>query len=241
MFYRANGIDSKCSRCGLSNPPAIYGQSEVPLSEVLLVVVSAYPSTEEVKQGISLAPSSKLLNAGAYCRKAISAVFDKDDNFPSTYKPFVMHTFFTNMIKCPVQLKKEKRDIKPNHIRSCKQWLDTELTQMHPEVPILIASSEAVKGLLGEGQSLYTNRCRVHLIDKHPGVVTMNPIEPSRYCTYKANEYKRTRGGYLVPKSISMEAPSIGSVPWFFKRDLLATKELVINFIEKREKEHGDG
>lgn len=233
MFYRASDINSKCDRCNLSYPPAIFGQSEVPLDQVKLVLVSAYPSTEEMKQGICLAPNSKVLNAGAYCRKALSVVFDEDPNFSSEFKPFVMSVFFTNMIKCPVQVKKEKRDVKVDHIRSCKSWLELELDQLPPRVPILIASSEAVKGLLGEQESLYANRCKELMIGEHPALVTMNPIEPSRYTTYSCKEFRRNREGILIPRISSMDKPSVGSVPWFFKRDLLAAKRMVETFIKE--------
>jgi hypothetical protein len=238
MFYRARGIDSRCSKCSLSYPPSVFGQSEVPLEEVKLVIISAYPSTEEIRQGISLAPSSKVLNAGAYCRKAISTVFDQDPNFPMDYKPFVMSTFFTNMIKCPAQVKKEKREVKIQHIRSCRSWLEIELEQLHPKVPLLIASSEAVKGLIGEEEGLYGNRNKRFLVGEHPALITMNPIEPSRYTTYTAKDFKRNREGVVLPKGLVMDKPLMGSIPWLFKKDLIEAKKMVLEFIEGEADEH---
>jgi hypothetical protein len=189
------------------------------------------PGNEEVKQGISLASNPKLMNAGSYCRKALAAIFDNDADIPNEYKPFDRHVFFTNMIKCSTQTRGTKKNIKASNISACKGWLNIELSQLPIGVPILIASSEAVKGLLGEGNTLYNNRCKIHQVGDSPAIVTMNPIEPARYCTYTATDFRRARDGSLSPKTLVMNGPSIGSVPWFFKRDLISAKELVKEFI----------
>lgn len=230
-MYRPNGMDPKCARCSLTTGKSIHGQSEVPMDQVLLVLVSAYPSTEEIKQGITLAPSPKLMNAGKYCRLALSSVFDNDPFFEA-YKPFCDKVFFTNAIRCSPLIKKEKRDIKRTHLDQCKGWLDKEMSEINSGVPILIASSEAVKTLLGFNESLYSNRRKVFTLYRdHPTVVTTNPIEPARYHPYQVDLYKK-RNGAVGVKSTKMMKPITGSPPYWFKQDLLLAKDLVKNYIQ---------
>lgn len=233
-MHRPTGMNSRCDRCNLCTGKSIHGQSEVPMDKVLLVLVSAYPSTEEVKQGITLAPSPKLMNAGKYCRLALGSVFDNDPFFKD-FKPFQDHVFFTNAIRCSPLVKKEKREIKKSHLETCLYWLDKEMSYIRDGVPILIASSEAVKSLLGFKESLYSNRRKVfNLYKNHPAVVTTNPIEPARYHPKEVKLYKRRNGKYGI-KDSSMMTPVFGSPPYWFKQDLLLIKDLVRTYIEKND------
>jgi hypothetical protein len=234
MYYRAVGTINECKRCSLSTGKAIHGQSEVPLKDVKLIVISAYPSTEEVKQRASLVSSTtNKLNAGKYCRKAISAVFDADDRIPTEYKPFVERVFFTNIIRCsPLGERGKKRDVTDTHIKQCNPWFDHELTQLPDGVPILIASSEALKALIGES-SVYQSRGQLFNYKQHPVMVTMNPIEPTRYLTYQIDSLYKTKHGAIVPNKISPMRPVLLSVPWLFNRDLIMVKEEVIKYINK--------
>lgn len=223
-MYRPNGMDGKCSKCSLSTGRTIHGQSSVPLDKVLLILISAYPSTEEVKQGMTLAPSQKFMNAGKYCRSAINLVFAEDEFFKDFY-PFSDYTFFTNAIRCSPLLKREKKDITKEHIKKCSGWFDLELKHL-PKVPILLAGSEPVKSLIGFDESMYGNRRTVHRIKGRDAVVTMNPIEPARYHPYEVQSSISKRGKISITKR-SMMKPVFGSPPYLFKQDLILVKELV--------------
>lgn len=230
-MYRPNGMDSKCQRCTLCTGKSIHGQSNVPMDRVLLLLVSAYPSTEEVKQGITLAPSPKLMNAGKYCRMALGSVFDSDPFFEK-FKPFEDRVFFTNAIRCSPLVKKEKKEVKRIHLDTCRYWLDKEISHINDGVPILLASSEAVKSMLGFKESLYSNRRKVFTLYKnHPAVVTTNPIEPARYHPKDVKVYKKRKGGFGIKESFMMK-PFFGSPPYWFKQDLLLVKDLVKKYIE---------
>lgn len=231
MYYRANGLSSDCTRCSLSNCPIVHGQSEVPLSEVKLCVISAYPGKEELRQGITLAPAPKGLNAGSYCRLAISSVFNTDEGIPVSLKPFTMYTFFTNAIRCSPSIGKLKRDVKYSNITACKHWLDIEISQLPAGVPILIASGEALKGLLGESLSIYNSRTGSYTYKGHPVVVTMNPVEALRYHPLEITEIQKRRSGLEVPKASRLITPIEGSIPFLFKKDLLMLKALVKEYL----------
>lgn len=229
-MYRPNGMDSKCARCSLSTGKSVHGQSFVPLNKVLLILISAYPSTEEVSQNMTLAPSQKYMNAGRYCRLALNSVFG-EDAFISSFSDYV---FFTNAIRCSPLLKKDKKDITKTHLSKCSHWFKQELNNLPPTVPILIAGSEAVKSLLGFNASIYANRRKVIYVQKHPAVITMNPIEPSRYHPYDVDISVSKRGKVTVTKK-SMMTPIFGSPPYWFKQDLLLVKELVKGYMEKND------
>lgn len=228
-MYRPNGMDIKCTKCSLTTGRSVHGQSAVPLDKVLLVLISAYPSTEEVKQGITLAPSQKFMNAGKYCRFALNSVFSKDEFF-SSIPSFSDYVFFTNAIRCSPLLKKEKKEVTKEHLSKCSYWFDKELESLPTGVPILIAGSEAVKSLIGPNESIYANRRKVLSIKGHPSVVTMNPIEPARYHPYEL-DISMTRNGRVKIKKKSMMPAIFGSPPYWFKQDLLLVKDLVKEYI----------
>lgn len=214
-MYRANGFDEECARCNLSCKVAVPGQAEVPLNEVKLIVISAYPGNEEMKKGATLVPSDKEVNAGRYLRLKIKSRFDKNDSIPEAYKPFERYVFFTNALKCPFT----PNETIDTAIRSCKHWLDIELDQLPPKAPILIAASQALHSLLGK-QSLYKAREKVLRYKDHPCIVTPNPIEGVRY-TPK-----------IGPNNVQVP-PVVGSIPWKIEKDLIAVAKLVAKYIEE--------
>lgn len=216
-MYRIAEADSKCNRCDLSSGCAIFGHSEVPLKDVLLIVVSAYPGREEVKQGITLAPSKdKSYNAGKFFRRFIEYVFDSDERFVK-YRPFINHIFLTNAIKCSPN----KKEVKGTHIQKCKSWLDLELDKLPLTAPILIAASHALESLT-DSKSLYAARRKVSYIKHHPYIVTFNPIEPLRYSLETMDK----------PNEVSFWRPiPYGEMRWHFNRDIELAKKLVLEYI----------
>jgi uracil-DNA glycosylase len=217
MYHRATGFNKACKRCALSCGEAIPGQSASPLSEVKLVIVSAYPGSEEVKYGATLIPANDYVNAGAYLKSNLSLIFDVDKEIPDRYKPFDNFVFKTNALKCPST---------PGHdlsepIKACKTWLDLELKQLPKGVPILIAASQALTSLtlgMGGKYGINSDRGQIIMIKGHPCLCTYNPIEGLRYTPYEG------------PKDTPVE-PVLGSIPWLFRQDLLHIKELVKEYI----------
>lgn len=217
MYYRATGFNKACTRCRLSCGEAIPGQSSCPLDLVRLVIVSAYPGTEEQKFGATLVPASDYVNTGAYLKSIISSIFDGDDDIPSNFKPFDNYVFKTNALKCPSTPGEELNEA----IKACKTWLDLELKQLPKGVPILIAASQALTSLtLGMNEKLGINadRGRVINIKGHPCICTYNPVEALRYTPYEG------------VKNTPVE-PVLGSIPWLFKQDLLHMKEIVKGYV----------
>jgi hypothetical protein len=223
VYFRIKDLDLRCKRCNLSTGQSIFGQAEVPLDDVCLAVISAYPGKEELKQNISLAPIEKGFNAGKFFRLSISATFDNDDRIPETYKPFIKKVFITNAIKCSPA----KGGVKPPNIAKCRDWLEMEMRSLPPNVPILLAASEAVKSILGSDQGLYTNRRKTELTwEGHPLVVTFNPIEPLRYAL-------ETQVGDSDKFTFWKPVP-YGEMRWHYMNDLELIKTFVIRYLESK-------
>jgi uracil-DNA glycosylase len=256
-MFRLENANKKCTLCKLGKGRAVFGQSECNASEVHLVVVSAFPGNSEVQQDKSLAPQSaeskrlgKPMGAGEFLRLSFKALFDRDPNFPEELKPFENFVFFTNAVKCNPQHGKEKLNVTPAMIKKCKEeWLLPEIREFDPKVPILLAAGEAVKSILGTDYSLQTSRRKVHYVNEHPVVVTINPIEAERGLIKELKNpeaviedleklFLRVKNpGKKVSHLMSSYywkteegSPLFGSVPWHWQRDLFLLKEQVINY-----------
>lgn len=189
-----------CMRCKLSsnrkhNP--IPGSSPCPLDEVRLIVVSSYPGAEEVRSGQSLSPSTgKNVNAGkilqTYLNRMSSGLYD--------------YTYRTNCIKCPPRGAKGEELKQPRDM--CKNWLVPEIMELPPNVPILLAGSEAVQSVLGK--PLYDSRGEVYQYHNHPVVVTVNPIEVER-----ATRFIHSSTGEVIGTP-----PIVGSIVDLWVRDI---------------------
>jgi len=193
-----------CTRCPLSlgrKHPPIPGYSPCPMSEVRLVVVSAYPGNEEVKSGQSLFPSpGKSVNAGKILQESLQQV-SRDlgiDLYKLTYR--------TNAIKCPTRGKSGDKLTQPREV--CKGWLLAEIAEVPSGVPILLAGSDAARTVLDA--TLYDSRGMVHQYEGHPVIVTMNPIEVER----------GTRFIYSPTGDVVGVPPVVGSTPWLYMRDM---------------------
>lgn len=243
--YRLHTADGKCKRCDLSTGCSIFGHSYLPFSNIELIVVSAYPAAEEIKQGITLAsnqPKDKmdLMNTGRFFRSFITYVFDQDPTFPSELKPFYERIFFTNMIKCSPMVRKEQREVKSQHINICKDWLELEIEEIEGynfTVPILLAGTEASK-LLHKDMTVYANRRKVHHYkERHACVISLNPAEVLRYSLKTIKESKVLQDGRLRVQDVAYWKPiPFGESRWHFKRDLELIKEQVVLNYQLRNK-----
>lgn len=261
-MYRLNGIDSKCSLCKLGNYKAVFGQAESPPDKVALIVVSAFPGSSEVSQGISLCPQSaeskrlgKPMGAGEFLRLTFKALFDRDPEIPDELKPFEQHVFFTNAIKCNPQRGKDKTNITPAMIKTCRDaWLIPEIQQFDPRTPILLAAGEAVKSVLGKEYSLHTSRRQIHQVNDHPVVVTMNPIEAERGLIKELKNpeaafedleklfLKVKNPGKKVNQLLNSHywkteegTPLLGSIPWHWQKDMKLIKQEVLKYWSLKE------
>lgn len=193
-----------CTRCPLSQGrkhAPIPGYSPCPMGEVRLIVVSAYPGTEEVKSGQSLFPSpTHTMNAGKILQTYMQKMSQElgYDLYHRTYR--------TNAMKCPPKGKKGDKLTEPRNI--CKAWLMAEIEEVPAGVPILLAGTDAVQSILGKG--LYESRNIVHRYGNHPVVVTMNPIEVER----------ATRFTYSSNGEVVGAPPVVGSVGALWVRDM---------------------
>lgn len=201
-----------CTRCILSQGrkhTPIPGYSPCPMGEVRLVVVSAYPGTEEVKSGQSLFPSpGRTINAGKILQTYMQKMSQElgYDLYHCTYR--------TNALKCPPKGKKGDALTEPRNI--CKSWLMAEIEEVPPGVPILLAGTDAVQSVLGKG--IYDSRGIVHRYGNHPVVVTMNPIEVER----------ATRFTYSANGQVVGAAPVVGSVGWLWVKDMKLLTTLLV-------------
>lgn len=238
-------FNPSCRNCSLFTNQAIGGHSFGKIEEVELIIVAAYPATEEVKKGFSLAPNEKKenidkLNAGRYLEYSILSLFDNDNNFPKELKPFYNKVAFTNMIKCsPFSRTGDKLEVKDKHIKSCKAtWLEKEINaiaKFNPTCPILLCGSEAAK-LLHPKQKVYSSRRSVFMYNTtHPVIITFNPVEAVRYTSNKIVESNFNSNGKLLVQKVLPEKPIIvGSTSWHWKQDLLSIKKLVLENYNKR-------
>jgi len=232
------GFDRKCSNCTLSCGSAVTGQSEVPMSDVVLIVVSAYPGSNEIKKNMSLVGNKDNTTAGAFLRLSLNLFFE--DKFPNN--TFEKYVYFTNAIKCTPQRKNQSIKITPAHLKSCRMWLNLELAAL-PKCPILIASSEASNSLLN--MKLGVARNKIHTIEGRKAVATYNPIEWERGALKKVANLEKTESdlklvlektsdpknlGKLIKPVFWKPAP-YGSTLWFVHRDLTKIKSLVMEYM----------
>lgn len=216
---RVSGIDQQCNRCSLSCPPPILGQSEVKLSDCLLIYISAYPGTEEIKKQATLVPAGQFMNAGGYLQGLIQQVFDRDPNFPERWKPFNNWVYKTNALKCPPK----GGDITSDEIKACRHWLDLELDALPPKIPIVLAASQALQSLTKE-TSLNGCRGRTLSVKGRPAITTLNPIEGEKY-TPKVMSKGVLKGVW---------PPIVGSIPWLVLQDMEAAKGLVLEYLSEQ-------
>ncbi len=252
-MYRLSHFKRECAACKLSGGKAVAGQSLAPPDEVALIVISAYPGTNEVNQNLSLTESqgaaSNSMSAGDFLRLTFDTFFDGDPNFPQALKPFRQYVYKSNAIKCMPQRGNVKLNITPAHLKSCREtWLDQELAMFGPTVPILLAAGEAVKSLLGPKFGLYSSRRQLHYFGQHPVIVTFNPIEAERGLLKvipKAREVEQDlrklfakvkrpgkKAQLLIGKTEYWRPAPVGSNAWHFKQDLEAIKEQIIKYHE---------
>lgn len=209
MLYRFE-VDKKCTKCSLKcNEGTISGQSEVPFSNVKLIVVSNYPGYKEYKTGLSLPdnldkkefiPNSNIapVSAGEYLRYCLTQTIDKSKSIPEQFKPIQKYTYFTNSIKCTPQHGRDKLTIKDTHIKKCRDsWLSKELELFPPKVPIFVCGSESVKAVLGIDKKLYDNRNKVNYYKDHPVIVSTNPVDWEKYVMRYVPDIEESRG-YIV-------------------------------------------
>jgi Uracil DNA glycosylase superfamily len=187
-----------CTRCALSNGrkhAPIPGTSPCPMDQVKLVVVSAYPGSEEVKKMESISPSgnNKTVNAGKILQASLSRL-----DVGVGYDLYAV-TYRTNAMKCPPKGNKGDRLNTPRAI--CRSWLMSELSEVPPNTPILLAGSDALQSLL-PGRTLFDSRNEVHYIEGHPTIVTVNPIEVERYARFTLSTTGDVVGTPPIPNSV---------------------------------------
>lgn len=200
MTYRAIGLPSTCSNCHLTDTrkPPIWGQAEIPLSNVSGIIISAYSGKEEEKERKVLVEALGYLNAGGFLRRVMRSI-TKDDEIDNKF-------FFTNAISCST--KTNKKEIK-SCIDKCGNWTQFEISKCNNICPILVASSEAVTQLFGNKATISKLRNEVGLTYAgRPCVVTWNPITPLRYLPKNDDE------------TLVLPVP-IYSHTWLFKQDLV--------------------
>lgn len=261
MLYRFE-VDKKCNKCSLNcKEGTISGQSEVPFSNVKLIVLSAYPGNREYKTGLSLSdnpdrkrtvPDSNKASVGAgeFLRFILAGTLDKSKEIPEEYKPIEEFTYFTNAIKCTPQHGKDKITVTEKHIKTCRDnWLIRELDMFPPKVPIFACASEAVKALLGTKESLYNNRNKVNYYKQHPVIVSTNPVDWEKYVMKYVPDIEESRqyvvklmknGGIKkykkkIDQVIGVKKWSAlpGSPLYFVKQDLELIKQEVIKYIKE--------
>lgn len=200
MTYRAIGLPTTCSNCHLSNNkvPPIWGQAEIPLSKVKGIIISAYSGKEEEKERQVLVEAPNYLNAGGFLRGVLRSLTND--------KEIDKYFFFTNAISCST--KNNKKEIN-SCIQQCSSWTQFEIAKCNPNVPILVASSEAVIQLFGNKASISKLRNEPNLTyGERPCVVTWNPITPLRYLPRNIDE------------TLILPVP-IYSPTWLFKQDVI--------------------
>ena len=206
-----------------------------------MIIVAAYPASEEMATGFSLAPNSVSIrgpvdkpNAGRFVQYSIISAFDNDPNFPAELKPFYKRIGFTNMIKCsPFTQRHEKLKVTDKHIRACKNtWLEREIavvSKYNPTCPIMLCGGEAAK-LLGPNMKVYSNRRQQFIYNgTHPCIITFNPVEAVRYTAYAITESDIDHKGRTIIQEAKPERPAvIGSTTWHWKQDIDLMKKLVL-------------
>ena len=254
-------IDNYCTKCILgSKEGTVSGQSDVPFSEIKLIVVGNYPSGRDIKVDSSFAdnPTRKgipdsnksIVTAGEFLRYSLKQFIDK--KVPEEYRPITKYTYFTNALKCSPQRGRDKITVVEKHIRTCREtWLIEELNQLPSRVPILVCSNEAVKSILGKEAKLYDSRNKVNYYKNHPVIVTTNPGEWEKYAPKYVNDIEESRQYILkliqagvidkfkrkkeIDKVIASKRWKAlpGSPLYFVKQDLTLITEEIIKYINQ--------
>lgn len=235
-YYRTPGSIRNCKLCNLSNGRAIHSHSALPFSESVLLIYSAYPGTEEDKQGLNLSPSPTGMNAGKFFRKVFKQVMDGPGSpIPFKFRPTLNRTIIGNVIRCNPMQGKDKKKIGTQEIRQCHKWIDADLEAIDDRVPILLSGSEAVKSVLGSNYTLYTSRCKLHYLGKHPVIVCENFVQGAKYISYEITDtYKNRRGLELPRKPNKLAAPLIGSTVYNLTEDLKFIRQHISEYIETK-------
>ena len=100
MTYRAIGLPNTCSNCHLSSARSapIWGQSEVPLSNVSGIIISAYSGKEEELQKQVLVEANNYLNAGGFLRKVMRSISNNQTMFSTTSYYMILTKRFSTIL-----------------------------------------------------------------------------------------------------------------------------------------------
>ncbi len=259
-MHRLRNVNSKCNLCSLSTGTSVFGQSVSEFKKVALVVISSYPGRNEEETGLSLSPDVRKrvkfddMGAGSYLRLCLNNLFSEEKSLPKNVRNIEEYTFFTNAIKCA----KRNSSVLRRHRVTCRDaWLLPELNLLPPTVPILIAGSDPLKALLGEDKKVSDSRGKIFYFNKHPIVVTFNPIEAERGLlkTFQndleqvqedLNKYFELIKNKKPNKKIVDEITKVkfwkpllpGTINWFFKADLELVKTEVIKYVNSYEQQY---
>jgi len=248
-------FDRGCKKCSLSTKKAVQGAGPNNLSNVKLIIISDHPGDYEERYGYPFydnsAEASKrkknkygqlkgtyeppgFPNAGSYIRQLIHSKFGLD-----TYN----EVWCTNVVKCNPR----GATIGSKHLRTCvRSHLIRELTEINnvvPNVPILIAGRHAFDGIgyLDKtlkkqlGNSLReVRRTNSYKLWSHPLVFTFNPasVRDNEFRIEKKlgfREYtnrNKHRIRHIYDIRTLPELP--GSPRWIFNKDIEYLRELLI-------------
>jgi uracil-DNA glycosylase len=234
-------FNTGCTACSLHTYKAVAGQSNVPFDKVKLMIISSNPSKGEEESGISLCDEKgRDKSPGAYLRFVLRGAFDSDPLVPDEIKPFENYCYYTNAVKCS----KRERTIQDIHRKRCRdKWLLTEIAALPPTTPILLASSDAVKAVLGK-VTLNNTRGKINYYHNHPVVTTFNLADVERGMSFLVKNEESVRKDLrtllavkkkfndadvdkLVKVRYWAPFPPL-SIGWLFQRDINLLKELVI-------------
>jgi hypothetical protein len=200
------------------------------------MIYSAYPGTEEDKQGLSLSPSPNNLNAGKFFHSIFKKVMDEVGSpIPNKFRPVINRTIIGNVIRCNPMQGKDKKSIGTQELRQCHKWIDSDLEAVDSRIPILLSGSEAVKSVLGSNYTLYASRCKTHYLRKHPVIVCENFVQGAKYTSYEITDTYRNRKGLELPRKPNRLAkPIIGSTVYNLTEDLKFIRNHIADFIEHK-------
>lgn len=233
-MYRTPGYDSACTKCSLSTGKAIHSFSINPFNKALLYIISDYPSSLEEKTNIPLSASNDVINGGRLLHTLIKKTFDEDPLFPPEYKPFYNYIVFANAIRCNPNRGKTLLNITYKDICECKSWLNIDLNELNPNIPILISGSKAASSLMGRDTKVLSNRKTIHYINNHPALICENFAITAQYLRKEVtNTYKRRKDGIEMPskKDIKLLPPTLLDPTWCLTEDLKIIKKLIISNI----------
>jgi len=223
-------FDYACAKCNLSTGCSVSGAGPTDLKDVKLIIVSDFPSFNEVKEGYPLVFKRERIvknlpvmpNAGTFLRRELTKMF-RIDTYNSCY--------ITNALKCD----KKNNTVGTSDFKTCVlTWLKYELDVLDtyvPKVPILSLGQLAFEAfkLLNPSQFHDKSKLKNYRFKRglfyldHPIIYSVNPA-----AVCKSIPRVESLPVNSQVNSVDYLEPIVGSPLWQYRKEMQLLQDYLI-------------